>query len=294
MKKVVCKRIRFVFLAFLLAQTSCIVRHRQIPLDQRMLPAKTASKEDLFRGLQERSNQIRTLLGSVTMDISGGGKQTGVLTEYRQTSGYVFVDRPNNIRIKALAPLVLSTVLDMVSDGREYRISVPVKNWWMEGDVNVRINSKNPIADLRPKDFLDGLFVDVNPYLNKPQIKRTFTEQTEGRRSFYVFTFFDVSGESPEARTLEKVWIDRSDDLEVSRKQMFREDGRMEADVEYSNYHSEAGVKFPEIVQIYRPIEDLTLKLTFLTTKINEPLQDNTFVLDRPEGSELLQTQTAQ
>lgn len=259
-----------------------------------MLPAKTASKEELFQKLEASSSEVRTLIGSVSMDVSGGGKQTGVLTEYRQTKGYVLVARPHNIRIKVLLPLVESTIADMVSDGKEYRISIPIKNQWMEGDVNVRVNSSSPIANLRPQDFLDGLFVDVTPYLNKPELKRSFTDQTEGRRSFYVFTFMDVSGDGPEVRTLEKIWIDRSDDLKVSRKQIFGKDGRIESDVEYSNYHSEGNVQFPETVQIYRPIEDLTLKLTFLSTRVNENLQDSTFELQRPEGSEILQTQAAQ
>jgi len=254
-----------------------------------MLPAKSASKEDLFHGLEEKSRQIRTLIGDVTMDVSGGGKETGVLTEYRQTRGYVFVDRPQNIRIKVLLPIVLSTVADMVSDGRQYKLSIPIKNQWTEGNVNARINSTSPVASLRPQHFLDGLFVDVTPYLNKPQIKRAFTDQTEGRRSYYVFTFFDVSGEGSELRTLEKLWIDRSDDLEVSRKQVFRQDGRIETDVQFSNYRTQGDVRFPEVIEITRPIEDYTLKLTFQSTKINEKLQDNTFVLERPEGAELVQ-----
>jgi outer membrane lipoprotein-sorting protein len=273
----------------LLVQAGCIVRHRAVPADQRMLPAKSASKEELFRGLEEKSRQIRTLIGDVTMDVSGGGKETGVLTEYRQTRGYVFVERPQNIRIKVLLPIVLSTVADMVSDGSQYKLSIPIKNQWTEGNVNARVNSTNPVASLRPQHFLDGLFVDVTPYLNKPQIKRAFTDQTEGRRSYYVFTFFNVSGEGPELRTLEKLWIDRSDDLEVSRKQVFREDGKIETDVQFSNYHTEGNIRFPETIEITRPIEDYTLRLTFQSAKLNEKLQDNTFVLERPEGAELVQ-----
>ena len=289
MKKVFVRRIRFLLLAMLLGSSSCIVRHRALPADQRMLPAKTALKEDLFRDLEDKSKQIQTLIGDVTMDVSGGGKETGVLTEYRQTRGYVFVDRPQNIRIKVLLPIVLSTVADMVSDGSQYKLSIPIRNQWTEGSVNARINSTSPVASLRPQHFLDGLFVDVTPYLNKPQIKRAFTDQTEGRRSYYVFTFFDVSGEGAELRTLEKLWIDRSDDLEVSRKQVFRQDGKIETDVQYSNYHTEGNIRFPGVIEITRPIEDYTLRLTFQSTKINEKLQDNTFVLERPEGAELVQ-----
>jgi outer membrane lipoprotein-sorting protein len=273
----------------LLVQAGCLSRKVVIPQDQRLLPAKSATKEELYQGLIERSKQIQTLKGTMTLDVSGGGSQSGVLTEYRQTSGYLFVERPKNIRIKVLAPLVLSTIADIVGNGREYRASIPLKNQWIEGDVNVHVNSKSPIANLRPQHFLDGLFVDITPYVNKPFIKYSFNEQTENRHSYYVFTFTDFSGDGAEAHTLEKLWIDRSVDMEVSRKQIFGADGKIETDVEYSNYEKEGEVRFPQTVVIMRPVEDYTLKLTFQKTTVNDKLPDNTFDLQRPEGSEVVQ-----
>jgi outer membrane lipoprotein-sorting protein len=260
-----------------------------IPQDQRLLPAKSAEKEELFHDLEELSKQIQTLQGTVTLDVSGGGTKTGVLTEYRQTKGYLFVERPQNIRIKVLAPVILTTVADMVSDGKLYRVSIPVKNQWTEGDATAPVKSDSPIASLRPQHFLDGLFVDITPYLENRQVKYSFSEQVEGRRSFYVFTFIDVSSDGKEVRTLEKLWIDRNADLEVTRKQIYGQDGRIETDVEYSNYQKEGNVRFPQLVVIQRPIEDYTLKLTFQKTNINEKLPENVFVLQRPEGAEFVQ-----
>jgi len=289
--KIVGSRIRFLFLAALLAQAGCNLASRkvQIPPDQRLLPAKSATKADLFQDLEEKSREIQTFRAKMTLDVSGGGSQSGVLTEYRQTSGVLLVERPHKIRIRVYAPVVLSTIADMVSDGRQYRLSIPIKNQWSEGDVNVRINSKNPIANLRPQHFLDGLFVDITPYLNNPQVKYSFNLQTEDRHSYYVFTFMNVSGEGPEVRTLEKLWFDRSGNLELTRKQIFGSDGNIETDVEYSNYQKEGNVRFPQIVVIQRPVEDYTLKLAFQKTTINEKLPDSTFNLERPEGSELVQ-----
>jgi outer membrane lipoprotein-sorting protein len=289
--KIVGSKIRFLFLAVLLAQAGCNLASRkvQIPPDQRLLPAKSATKEELFRNLEEKSREIQTFRANMTLDVSGGGSQSGVLTEYRQTSGVLLVERPHKIRIRVYAPVVLSTIADMVSDGRQYRLSIPIKNQWSEGDVNVRINSKNPIANLRPQHFLDGLFVDITPYLNNPQVKYSFNLQTENRHSYYVFTFMNVSGQGPEVETLEKLWIDRSENLEVTRKQIFGSDGNIETDVEYSNYQKEGNVRFPQMVVIQRPVEDYTLKLTFQKTTINEKLPDSTFNLERPEGSELVQ-----
>jgi outer membrane lipoprotein-sorting protein len=289
--KIVGSKIRFLFLAALLAQAGCNLASRkvQIPPDQRLLPAKSATKADLFQDLEEKSREIQTFRANMTLDVSGGGSQSGVLTEYRQTSGILLVERPHKIRIRVYAPVVLSTIADMVSDGQQYRLSIPIKNQWSEGDVNVRINSKNPIANLRPQHFLDGLFVDITPYLNNPQVKYSFNLQTENRHSYYVFTFMNVSGQGPEVQTLEKLWIDRSENLEVTRKQIFGSDGNIETDVEYSNYQKEGNVRFPQVVVIQRPVEDYTLKLAFQKTTINEKLPDSTFNLERPEGSELVQ-----
>ena len=284
------RKVRLLLVVLLLVQAGClsISRKRVIPQDQRPLPAKVATKEELFHDLEEKSKQIQTLQGNVTLDVSGGG-ETGVLTEYRQTKGYLFVERPGNIRVKVLAPVILTTVADMVSDGRQYRVSIPIKNQWTEGDASAPVSSKSPIASLRPQHFLDGLFVDISSYLQNPQVKYEFNMQSEGRRSFYVFTFIDVSGAGREVRTLEKLWIDRNDDLEVSRKQIFGQDGRIETDVEYSSYHKESNVRYPQSVVITRPVEDYTLKVTFQKTNINDKLPDNVFTLQRPEGSELVQ-----
>lgn len=289
MKKITGLHIRLSFGLLVVILSGCISSKRVIPQDQRLLPAKSAGKAELLQGLEQKSRQIQTMNGTVMLDVTGGGSQTGILTEYRQTKGYVLVERPSSIRVKVLLPLLASTVFDMVSDGQRYRLSIPAKNQWAEGEVNSPIVSKSPVASLRPQHFLDGLFVDVVPYLGKSQVKFLFEEVVDGRRSFYVFTFMDGSGSGQELRVLERLWIDRNDDLEVSRKQVFRPDGKVETDVRYSNYRNVGSIRYPQIIEIQRPIEDYTLKVTFESTRFNEKLQDNTFNLERPEGSQLVQ-----
>ena len=110
-------------------------------------------------------------------------------------------------------------------------------------------------------------------------------ETVEGRRSYYVFSFINIAG--PEAELLEKLWIDRTD-MQVSRKQVFGKDGRIEMDVEYSSYQSEDGKTFPQIVMIQRPVEDYSFKMTFQKTTLNQTLSEDAFSLERPEGAELV------
>jgi outer membrane lipoprotein-sorting protein len=94
-------------------------------------------------------------------------------------------------------------------------------------------------------------------------------------------------------KLLQKVWIDRSD-LQVSRKQVFGKDGRLETDVDYQNYQPQGGIPFPEVIVIHRPIEEFTVKMTFQQTTMNEKLDAKAFDLPRPDGSELLQLSSKQ
>ena len=274
-----------VLILLLLFPASCISRKRVLPEEQRLLPAKTATRAELVQDLEAKSNSIQTLQGTVSLDLSGGGAKSGVLTEYHQTTGYVVVDRPKQIRFKVVAPIVLSTIVDMVSDGGQYRVSIPVKNQFFVGDVNAPANSKTALVNLRPQHLLDGLFIDVRPYLNKAQVKSVLEEAVQGRRSYYVFSFINIGGS--EAQLMEKLWIDRTD-MQVSRKQVFAKEGRLETDVEYLDYRSEGAESFPQTVVIQRPLEEYTVKMTFLKAAFNQKLADDTFNLERPDGSELV------
>ena len=286
MRERVSSKVRIVFILLLLIPVSCVSKRRVIPADQRLLPAKTESREELYRGLEARSNAVQTLQGTLILDLSGGGSKSGVLTEYHQTTAYVLVDRPHQIRFKVVAPIVFTTIADMVSDGQQVRVSIPIKNQFVMGDANAPINAKSALANLRPQHLLDGLFVDIRPYLSNPHVRSVLEETIEGRRSYYVFSFIDTDG--ADAQLLEKLWIDRTD-LQIARKEVFGKDGRMQTEVEYSDYQTDAEKSFPRLVIIQRPVEEYTLKMTFQKATLNQKLPDGAFSLERPEGSEVVQ-----
>ena len=288
MTKIIFK-LRFVFVLFVLAQAGCsgLVRTRvKIPENERLLPAKDATADDLFQGLQEKSKQIETLKGTMTVEFTKGGAKTGVLDEYRETKGYVAVDRPSHIRIQVQAPIVLSTLAIMVSDGQEYRLSIPIKSQYAVEDINAPISTDNSLSNLRPSIFLDALFVDVMPYIGKPNVKIGFEESVVGPHSYYVFSFYDIS-EGDFLKVKEKIWIDRTN-LEVGKKEMFGKDGKLEEEVEYENYIPVNGISYPKVINLHRPIEDFSVKMTFQQTTMNEKLEEKLFELPRPEGYKIV------
>jgi len=284
--KTLGSKLQLLLLSLLLFQASCIKKTTVVPQAQRLLPAKNSTRPELLQALQEHSRQISTLKATVGIDFSRGGAKSGVLDEYRETKGYVFVDRPFHIRVQVQMPIVLTTVAVMVSDGQEYRLSIPIKNQFAIENVNAPISPKSSLSNLRPQIFLDGLFVDVRRHMDKATVKALFEEAVVGIHSYYVFSFFDTANAEPEL--LEKIWIDRTN-LDVSRKQVFSREGRLETDVEYQDYHNEDGIQYPKVIVIHRPIEDFSVRLTFQQTTMNEKLDAKIFELPQPDGSELVQ-----
>ena len=77
--------------------------------------------------------------------------------------------------------------------------------------------------------------------------------------------------------------------MQISRKQLFGKDGRVETEVAYSNYQSDGENSFPHTIVIQRPVEEYTLKMAFQKATLNQKLPEDTFNLERPEGSDLVQ-----
>jgi outer membrane lipoprotein-sorting protein len=275
-------KFRFLLILLLLILVGCIRKTHRLPPDQTLLPAKTATRTELFEELETISSQVQSLRGTMAIAVSGGGPRSGVLTEYPDLRGTMVVERPRNIRMQVQIPIVLTTVANMVSDGVHYGVHLPLDNQYLVGDVDAPPSSTNSLKDLRPQQFMAGLFVDIRPHLNDPQVIPTFDEAIDGVHSYYVFTFVRVAG--LESRTLEKIWIDRHD-LQVGRKQLFAKDGRIEVDARYSNYEPTNGIPFPQVVVLQLPLQDYTVEMNFQKAILNETLPEDAFVLPQPASA---------
>jgi len=177
----------------------------------------------------------------------------------------------------------------MVSDGAQFKVWTPVTNKFYIGDATAPPTSKNTLTNLRPQHILDALFVDIRPYESDSSVVNFLEEAVGGRTRYYVMQFVRVAGK--DSRLLEKIWIDRTD-MQVKRKQIFTGDGRVQTDVQYFKYVKVGEVQVPLVIAIERPIEDYNVQLTFqpASLKLNDKLQADTFLLERPAGSELVQS----
>ena len=105
---------------------------------------------------------IKTMNAAVLITASTGGAKEGKVTEYTSFKGYIFVQKPANLRVILQLPVVGSRALDMVSDGKTFtlvRASLGHGDLWTQGSNTVTKPSKNGLENLRPGVFLDSLLV---------------------------------------------------------------------------------------------------------------------------------------
>jgi len=273
--------------------TGCISRTRTVAKDLRTLKAESMTKTALLDRLKTQSQAISTLKVKNSVLKASRMKSGAEFTDYHNVNGVIAVDRPDHIYVEISEVL---TLVEMVSDGKQYRVSIPLRKTFGTGDVAVP-----PVPDidfkynLRPSHILDALFVDGEKYLGDPEIKPYLTQkndpQSDGLHPCYVVLFAKMNGE-----VLEELWFDRTQKtMDVARKIRFKPDGEVEADIRYSAYDTFGSIRFPMSIVISRPIENyaLDMKLEKEKVEFNTPLGADTFTLTQPEdGVDILDLNT--
>ena len=64
--------------------------------------------------------------------------------------------------------------------------------------------------------------------------------------------------------------------------------GEVTTEATYQVYKDYGGVTFPNVIEINRPQEEYSIRLTVEKLAMNEPLRDDQFALQQPPGSQLV------
>ncbi len=277
-----------IFAVLLLATPGCLVRKvaHIHPPDQN--PPQVATLAQLVDKINAWSAGLHTMTATVDLAPTAGSVYSGTLTEYHDVTGYVLLQRPSNIHLLGLAPLIRTTIFDMVSNGEEFRLSIPSKHKFIIGKNTFHRNAtKNALENLRPQHISEALTV---PAIDEEREMASYRVENQSRRERKRYYTVFIEDTTPgHHNTLSRiVWFDRSD-LEIARIQFYEPDGSYAEDVRYSNYQDfQGGVHYPTHIDITRPAEDYDLAITVQNAKFNEPIPADKFELKRPEGSELV------
>lgn len=276
-----CLFILFVFLASSNCSWFRVKQTHRIPASEQALPAKTASLEDLIQGVNQTAQKIQTLKLTVIYQLTGGSINTGEISNYRETDGFILARRPGWIRLIGLAFKV--KVFDMVSDGKQFRIHVPPKNKFILGRNDEEIKGRKDVPiNLRPQHIFQALIIDPVTAENDRDM-RVLEEDQEGKHKYYVLSIIGPAKEGVGA-LIRKIWIDRFD-LRLVRQKLY-DSGRMVSDIAYREFKNFEGGDYPSVIDFTRPQEDYSLRIRISKAATNETLSDQQFVLEQPDGTE--------
>ncbi|HEV2177543.1 MAG TPA: hypothetical protein VGW33_10155 [Terriglobia bacterium] len=271
--------------ATLLAVSGCAVR-RTTRVAAPVAPAalQQASASDLVTRIDAQSKAVRTLVATVDLEPTAGSVYSGVIKEYRDVKGFILLQSPDHLRIVGQAPVVRTTLFDMVSDGKEFRLSIPPKGKFIVGKMDVTRPAKNALENLRPQHVLDALVLaPINPARDKYFVDR---EEDAGQPSYAVYVLQPGNGD--ELSLKRKIWFEGSS-LELSRLDLYDSDGVVVEDVKYSGYRDFQGTRYPARIEISRPIEDYRLGINIEKATLNQPIAPQKFELPKPAAAELVE-----
>jgi hypothetical protein len=286
-------RYRALFLFFLISPlTGCLLRTRVVERPVSTAPLKSTNQAELLAYINSQAAQIKSMQATVDIDTSVGGEKKGKITDYQQIRGYILVRQPATLRMIGLLPIVRTRAFDMVSDGRDFKLSIPPKNRFVIGRNDIEShNTQQPLENLRPQIIYNALLLQVIDPESELAVLENDTEKVSDPKGHWFEQadyVIDVVRKQGASYFLSRKVIFSRTDLLPDRELTYDENGDVATETIYEKYQDYNGQKFPSVIQIKRPQEEYKLTLSIVKLTLNEPLPDDKFVLQQPAGADVV------
>ena len=288
-------RIKKAFAAGLLsitpALTGCLVHKHTVLKTHPPDVVLNATLDDLLTAINTRYSQLNSMQLQVQISTSTGGSTQGVVKESINFTAYIIVGKPENIRVVLLVPLLGSRALDMVSDGKRFKMFIPTKNCAIVGS-DVSLPSQKGLYSLRPAVILDSLLIhgrSADQVVSMTQDSRVVANPHK-RKDYIQEPDYDIEflsqPDGPVAHTLRVLHISRVNLLPY-RQDIYNDEGKVATQAIYSNYEKFGDIQFPTKIVIQRPLDELglTIQVEKPKAKFNQNLPSDQFQLNIPTGT---------
>jgi hypothetical protein len=282
-----------ILIVVVLPTTGCLFHTRPVEDQYSKAPLKDSTQQGLIDAIDQQAQAIQTLKATVDIDTIAGGMKKGTQTQYKEIRGYVLARKPDSLHMTGLMPFVRTTAFDMVSDGRDFRLWIPPKNKFVIGQNEVALpSSDQPMENIRPQNIYEALLIKpIDPQTEIAVLENGYEtlHDAKGRRVLqddYELTV--IRKKAGDGWLLARKIIFSRTDLQPHRQVVYSEDGKVSTDAHYAEYKDYGGVSFPSRIEIYRPQEEYDITLNMLKVEINTPLKDDQFVLEQPDGAQVV------
>jgi outer membrane lipoprotein-sorting protein len=276
-------------LALAPALTGCLTHTRIVPKVRPPDLVLDATLDQLLKQVNTQFDAIHTINATIEIVATTGGARQGQEIQHPSFSGYLFLRKPEDLRVLLRVPILGSQALDMVSDGKTFKLWIPPRHMAIVGSDQVTKPSANGLENLRPAVFFDSLLLrglEDNQIVSLTSDTRIVTNE-KNKKDLIEEPEYDLEIlEEPKGQTAHPVrviHIGRSTLLPY-QQDIYGPDGTVVTRAFYSNYQMFGDVSFPMKIEIRRPQDQLSLTITITQLSLNQKLEDDQFELKIPDG----------
>lgn len=289
----------FLFLPLLLVTLSGCGFRTSHPVKMRTSTAtlRDATLEQLLETINNNSAKLQSLKATVDIDSSVLEQKKEKVTDNPQVAGYILMRKPAMLRMIGLVPVVHNHMFDMVSNGKNFELAIPVKNKFIVGSNRQPAKpSPNPMENLRPQHIADALLLKPIDTEKEIAVLEHTTEIVKDPKTHKdaeqdAYTVIVLDKDETGYHLSRKIVFSRTD-LLPHEQYIYDRLGRLATYAHYENFANTGGIMFPSITSIQRPIEGYGLTISIVKLEVNLPLTDDQFVLTQPPGSQLINLDT--
>lgn len=274
-------------LALTPALTGCLTHTRSVPKTHPPDVVLNASLDQLLKQTDDRYDAIQSMTLTVQISTSTGGSLQGQVKDSISFNGYIVIGKPEQIRVILQLPIVRSEALNMVSDGKTFKMLIRPKNCAIVGSDVVTNSSQKGLYSLRPAVILDPLLIQglkPDQVISMTQDSRIVVNPKKSKDLIeepdYDLEFLSEP-KGQVARSLRVIHVSRAN-LMPWRQDIYNADGKVETQAIYSNYRKFGDINFPTRIVIQRPLDELGLTITVTKAAFNQKLESDQFKLDIP------------
>src|SRR5260370_2847187 len=174
------------------------------------------------------------------MSAQVGGAKKGKIIQYEDIGWYLIVREPNMLRLIGLVPVVRNKAFDMVSDGNEFKLSIPPKNKFIVGRNDVIQPGAPSLENLRPQAIFDALLLHTIDPKDEIAVMEGGTEPVKDPKTKKIFDqpdyMIDVIRHGPQGYLLERKIVFSRVDLMPHRQIVYDRQGNVATDAHYETF----------------------------------------------------------
>ncbi len=245
--------------------------------------------EQLLAQVSDDYAGIQSITATVDITATTGGQHQGQVKEIPTFAGYIVLRKPADLHILMLLPLVRSRALEMVSDGKNFKLVIPPQNKAVTGTDAIAITPKTGLESLRPYIIRDALLVP--PLQSGEEVALIQNSRILPPADGHKYSTEEPDYDLTIVRHAQAVRLDMVRVIHIGRatlrpyqQDIYDAQGRIVTVVTYSKYQKFGDRVFPMSILITRPIDEYTLKIDFSKITFNQKTDDDQFLLKIPES----------